>query len=276
MKRIPPLLTFAAVACSAWALVPVATATPQPTRVAVTGAPTFLQSGLVVPALLPARPPQPIGALGNSVMPGNPDPMLTLCSITAPGQTECSAFNAGDRCSAFNGGQDVCSTMDWFNNQTHVSCSAFASGAICSTLPPSDPSGNFSICSASQWLQEPASTCSTFSPVNNSNVRCSTKGQGASVCSADDFGNFGGDYACSVHNTGATRRSFCSTKFNQPALAKGCSTISNGANEVCSIVAGGKGVCTSFGAADPGSCSVIGQRGHCSVIGGAGGNPCAQ
>ena len=180
-----------------------------------------------------------------------------------------------ERCSAQNGRGDFCSTFDFFGNNQHVDCSAFAAGAVCSTLPPIDPLQTLSLCSAGNAGDEPTANCSAFG--NGNNVRCSVKGEGTGFCSTARFTNVPGEYHCSVFNQGATQRSFCSTKFNQPRIAKGCSTFpgSDGV-EQCSIVQGGRGICTTFGAADPNSCSAFALNSHCSVIGGAPGNFCVQ
>ena len=103
----------------------------------------------------------------------------------------------------------------------------------------------------------------------------SIKGAGQSQCTAVSGT---GDAQCSVLNQGATQMSFCSTKFNQPVIAKACSSFTDnfGDGFGCSVISGGKGQCTTFGAADPNSCSAFVANAHCSVIFGPSAGFCAQ
>jgi hypothetical protein len=255
-----------------------APAAPQPAFCSLAaGVPTFFQPATTTPlAMLPPVTPPPLGiGVASSVMPPGPDASPNgWCSVQQPGNGTCSAFAAGERCSAFNGGGDACSAFDFaFDNSDNI-CSAHTTNAICSVLPPSDPAGSASFCSASNGSQPLFPQCSAIGTAGN--IRCSIKGQGSSTCSTKNF--FGqGDYLCSVLNQGANQRSFCSTKFNAipGGLAKACSTFGP-THEQCSVIAGGNGICTTFGAADPNSCSSFTGTTQCSVIGGAPGNHCVQ
>lgn len=235
------------------------------------GAPTLVGLGssagfLQPPGLAPNRP---LGTPGTSVIPPGP-PTNETCSTDNLGPVTCSATAANDRCSALHENANFCTASNTFSGDR--TCSAFGADSVCSVLPPSQG--------------HTLSTCSNFSHFVGFLMRCSAVGQGDRLlCSTKGLGGTAassqcsafratGDSECSVLNFGATTRSYCSTKANQP-LAKACSAFSTGTN--CSVAAGGaKGVCTTFGQALAGSCSSFVQPSHCSVIGGSVGDPCLQ
>lgn len=209
-------------------------------------------------------PPSPILGPNTSVMPPGPGGGAA-CSTDAT-SNRCSALVANQRCSAFNDNGNQCSTIGGGGDEY---CSADANNSVCSVLPPNQ-GGNPSFCSA-YGGDISLDSCSTIG--SGSGLKCSTKGSGLSACSVIQ-GSFGAEF-CSVFDTGAPTRSFCSTKFNQPTIAKGCSVIVNVGS--CSVEQGGFGTCTAFGAANPNSCSALGGAGgHCSVINGPAGTFCVQ
>ena len=167
----------------------------------------------------------------------------------------------------FNNNGNMCSVF--FDVNPNIACSAYNTNTACSVLPPS---AGASPSQCSTFTDGIHHECSTFGNVNN--LRCTTKGAGQSRCSTftGPAGGQGGQ--CSVFNPGSQNRSFCSTKFNQPTFAKNCSAFNGGS--VCSIVVGGAGICTTFGAALPDSCSAFVGNAHCSVLGGAPGTFCVQ
>lgn len=213
------------------------------------------------PALLA---PGPLLGFPSSVMPPLPGPGVN-CS-TGDFNGECSVSGDSERCSAQNDNANRCSVI----GANPGTCSALGTNSICSVLPPVSTEMVPSQCStfAQQFPQE----CSAVTLGRN--ARCSAKGAGLSTCSTHPDPLLIGQASCSVLNAGAPQRSFCSVKFNQLAVAKGCSAFASGTQ--CSVALGGSGVCTTFGAANPGSCSAFDPNALCSVIGGPGGNPCAQ
>lgn len=260
--RVLSVLFFALiVGVLAWTLLPVSSAGASPalgSSVAATPAFLPLTAGLFLPP--PVCAPAPVLGIGSSVIPPAPAPG-TDCSVIAAGSV-CSALITFDRCSALNSNANRCSVIAGAN----TNCSVAATGGACTVLPPAG-SAPGSFCSVA--TVDFNARCSAFSTSNNQ--KCSVKLSGSSQCSASSQEPIN---ACSVFNVGATSNSFCSTKFNQPTVAKLCSTFSGGAS--CSIELGGKGICTSFGMALPASCSAFAAGAHCSVIGGAAGNPCVQ
>lgn len=207
-----------------------------------------------------AAAPAPRITVDVSIMPPGPGPLDT-CSVENSGTT-CSAETADALCSAFHANDNLCTALRGAN----VQCSASASGAICSVLPPS-MSGGDSMCSADSL--DDNVRCSTFTV--DGQQKCSIKAAGGSTCSA--FRDFP-TVECSVFNVGATIKSFCSTKLGTAAVAKLCSAFAT--NAACSIQLGGKGRCSAFGAALPASCTAHAAGSFCSVLGGATGNPCIQ
>jgi hypothetical protein len=253
---------------AAWGVGSTTTAAPQPSLTASAFAsPVFLQQGTNAQfrAAPTNGPSQPLGAPGTSVIPPGPQPG-ERCSVVA-GQT-CSAVAAQERCSAFNDNDNRCSADLGPLSTSDQACSAFGDSAACSVLPPSS-GGVGSICSTFNGSPDFIALCSSIGQADR--MLCSTKGAGISLCSSFDVFNTS---QCSVLNPGAPTRSFCSTKLNQPTVAKGCSAYDLFTE--CSVSMGSNGVCTTFGAADPASCSAFVFGASCSVIGGAPGNPCVQ
>ena len=252
---------------AAWSLLAAVPAALQPSLTTVTAAlPAYLQPASSQTAvILPlVSVPVPVVGLGSSVIP--PGPFNGQQCSTNINAGLCSAQPAGSRCSALNGNNNRCSTFSTGSGF----CSTTGINTVCSVLPPLIPGGVPSQCSTFALMTP--HQCSALSTARKQ--RCSTKGQGQSECSTFT-GPAGPLFAeCSVFNVGATQRSFCSTKLNQPQTAKSCSTLSMGTQ--CSIVLGGKGICTSFGAALANSCSALSGNDFCSVIGGAPGNRCVQ
>lgn len=263
----------------AWSVLPAAPVTLSPAfQVPAAAQPTFLQpmagmAGAVLSRSAAAAGQSPLLGLTppmTSVMPPGPQPGES-CSVADTQQGTCSTSSSASRCSAFNGADNVCSAFEW-STPANNNCSTTVANSACSTLPPSNPAGMPAACSAfpGPFNLGGSQQCSALTTA--ARQQCSVKGQGAGICSAYDQNPVA---ICSVLNSGATDRSFCSTKFNQPTLAKQCSAFEGG-GAACSVVAGGEGVCTSFGAADPNSCSAFAADTFCSVIGGAPGNPCVQ
>lgn len=252
-----------AVLCGAFFL-PAADATPPGMALAPAAVPAF-QSAPASLAFLPVPivPPALGPGLPSSVIPPNPAPGM-VCSVDTAGGA-CSANAQGQLCSAQNNNGNQCST---FGGQM-AQCSAAAANATCSVLPPISSQNLPSQCST--FAQDLPQECSAIAFAVNQ--RCSAKSRGDSRCSTHQTPQ-GGEAQCSVLNPGATQRSFCSTKFNVPEVSKLCSALSG--NSRCSVILGGAGVCTTFGMADPNSCSAFAASSVCSVLGGPMGNPCAQ
>lgn len=227
---------------------------------------TFLQASVQPLAWLPPTAPALQGpGLPSSVIPPLPAPGA-ICSVDTP-NTFCSAVANNQNCSAQNDNGNQCST---FGFEFGSECSVAAPNQACSVLPPVSPDGIPSQCST--FALEVGHRCSAIGLGNN--LRCSAKSRGVSQCSTFGSTPAGGPSFCSVLNVGSPARSFCSTKFNVPEIAKGCSAFADVTE--CSVELGGRGVCTTFGQADPTSCSAFTPAAQCSVIGGGPGNPCAQ
>lgn len=274
--RFTSILTLALIlslASGTWIASAPAAAQPSVATLAA-ATPVFFQQGAAqqFAAPPPVTGPPPRGSVGTSVIPPGAPPS-SLCSINLPA-LECSAFQINERCSALNNQNHLCSTFEMGPPAERMTCSAWNVNAVCSVLPTQNPPVSPSGCSSAPQIGGALHQCSAVGPA--SRQLCSAKGAGDSGCSA--FRGQAGPSQCSVLNTGAADRSFCSTKFNQPTLAKLCSTLESdaGSNAACSVIQGGRGVCTAFGAADMNSCSAFVAATHCSVIGGAAGNPCAQ
>ena len=273
MRPFPYILLIVVLSIAAWSLLAAAPAAPQPSMTAVTAAlPAFLQRTSTRAVVIPPPIGGPVqrlgGPLGTSVMPPGP-PSGADCSVDAnsPNPT-CSAFAQQERCSAFNDNGNFCSANVGPQAGMAYSCSTFGRKSVCSVLPPA-AAGNPSFCSAFLGIDFFAA-CSAVGTANRQ--LCSTKDAGLSQCSVRN--TFGFAAECSVRNFGAPTRSFCSTKFNQPTIAKSCSAFDQGT--LCSVVMGGNGVCTTFGAAAAPSCSAFDPGAFCSVMGGAPGTRCVQ
>lgn len=249
-----------------WALAPVPVGTlPASWQAAAFSAPAWLQqAGNQVWQPAPSGGPARVGVPTSAIPPGPPPG--TQCSVDPPaGIFECSAFLPNARCSALNDQGNECSTFD-FPPGAPAQCSAFAQNAACSVLPSPAPGPAASACST--FPAGPTGhTCSAVGQAKRQ--LCSVKGQGGSMCSVITR-----DAICSVINPGAIDRSFCSAKFNQPTVSKPCSAFIDLVQ--CSVIPGGKGVCTTFGQAAFGSCSAFIANAHCSVINGPAGDPCVQ
>ena len=273
MRTLPLLLTALLIGAFAWSVLPTGSVAATPSlQSTVASLPVFLQQGSrrAVATPPPNSGATPVGALGTSVIPPGPNPGEQCSTEDSGGGQVCSAMQNNERCSAFNDQGNRCSAF--------ADVSAHSSllrghrlrrmfGVTDSTAPGPIP------LRAAQRARVGAAHCSALG--SSRRMLCSTKGAGLSQCTVISGT---GEHRCSVENFGWTNRAFCSTKFNQPTIAKACSSfIPAGVDSACSIVAGGKGVCTTFGAADPGSCSAFVTGAHCSVIGGAPGpGPCTQ
>lgn len=246
--------------------------TAQPAFAAVpTARPVFLQaaSSLAMAPLPPAAPRLGQTFFTSVLPPGPPNGAgQEQCSVEPIGtQGSCSALAVDEVCSAYLYRDIWCSS----HGATGNVCSAHATDSTCSVVPPIDPENGNAFCSAIVLAHGPT-TCSAVGTA--ANQRCSIKGPFSQQngCSTLPLSL---SNRCSVINVGATSNSFCSTKAGQAILAELCSALSGAGS--CSVILGGKGKCTSFGMADPMSCSTaISGNGHCSVIGGAAGNPCVQ
>lgn len=236
--------------------------------------PEFLQQA--AGSLLPAPPSRsgapPRGMLGTSVIPPGPA-TGELCSVDSSMDAVCSAEGLNDRCSAFNDNDNVCSALANLGLiGADIHCSASGANAACSVLPPAR-GGNPSYCST---VSPPGTGARCSALAGASRRLCSTKSAGASRCT---HLSGSGNAACSVVPIAAGARGICSTKYDQAATAKACSSFVQPAvpGFGCSVQVGSTGVCTTFGAADPGSCSAFVTGAHCSVIEGPAGGPwCVQ
>ena len=267
MKLIPALSLLLVGAALAAGAHPASSATaPQLHDVSVT-APVFLRTTAVLRVVSPAvLTPVTLGIFGTSVMPPGPN-TGAMCSADAIGPGICSAQAPNARCSAFNDNDNFCSVSMGPIGTMNRFCSALDDNAACTVLPPSS-GGLESWCSVRNLTNFGArANCSAFA--NAVRPLCSTKGQGASKCSAWEAD---AESHCSALNTASPDRALCTTKINIPVIAKNCSAFQVSAE--CSVLSGGNGRCTAFGAALQGSCSSFG--GHCSVINGPAGNNCNQ
>jgi len=233
------------------------------------GAPAWIQkaSGLLLGAIPPAQPAQGGGSMPQSTIPG--DQRGSLCSVNAsdPGSPpSCSAFSTTRDCSVRSNDNGACSALGSPAGGSGAICSTFVAQAQCSIIPPA--------------LDPPKGTggCSVDLSVAGQDIRCSAMGTGkGQFCSTENAGSqfifcsvFGAGQQCSVLNPGAARKSFCSVA--RPGVT-GCSTLA--ATGSCSVVSGGRGICTTLQRAPKRACSALGG-GTCSVIGGSSGARCQQ
>lgn len=225
-------------------------------------------------AIPPSSGAPPRGTFGTSVIPPGAPPGH-YCSVNDPAGGDCSALLQDERCSAISGYGHFCSALDLQGGSSKV-CSAFEARTVCSVFPRlmiTQVAESF--CSAANSNSTGVQLCSAVG--TGTRQLCSAKGDGLDdQCSVTGLAGLAPPRRCSVLNPGAATRSFCSTRAGSPVLSRRCSTFTDAPDE-CSVLLGGKGVCTTFGAADPSSCSVIAPTGaHCSIIGGAPGNRCVQ
>lgn len=234
-------------------------------------------------------PTQSAAAQGPTALPSSalnsPDHTCSVRTDSVPGPNHPAACSAGaqtglrsctvecdggkQRCSAFHGSADktaFCSTT----GGASLSCSVL--------LPPASPPTGDAACSAGGGR-------------NFGTILCSAKGPGRfqvcsveeppqspvflNICSAKNLFQAANRVECSVVHARAAKAACTAIRFG---VGKFCSALSD--TVACSAGTDSTGTffgkCTSLRVAPPNSCSVLpGVTGaHCSVIGGASGDPC--
>ena len=222
-----------------------------------------------------ALPPPAFGALGTSAIPPGPGAGQDCSVAPSPASQMCSAFTAGEICTARNDQGQRCSVFE--TGHGFGECSTFADDSVCSVLGTQDPPTAPSACSSfGDPFIDGSRSCSTMGVVTYQ--RCSIKGVGDSTCSVIvDIST------CSILDTDMTR-SFCTVKVGQGGAggqAKLCSvfdTRNDDPHSRCSVgfLSSSGTKCTAFGTAPAGSCSTFHPAAQCSFLTHASTPPCTQ